>query len=228
MIGLNELVWAHKGCQLHESEDARKFGRNVISYMKDVANRLTEKHGIRFILEQSPAESTPYRLAWLDMKHFSPAAGHFVRGDISRGDIYYTNSTFLAVSSTTDPFERVAIEGELHPFIEGNAMTCIWLGDTKPGKEALAGFVTRVFRETKNQQVVFSPEFTTCLDCNRTSRGIKDFCPLCNSDNVEGITRAAGYFSRVSSWNRGKLAELRDRRNRDHVFGGSPENVKNR
>ncbi|MBW2599825.1 MAG: hypothetical protein JRC60_07075, partial [Deltaproteobacteria bacterium] len=53
-------------------------------------------------------------------------------------------------------------------------------------------------------------------------------CPHCGSDNVEGITRAAGYFSRVSSWNRGKLAELRDRRNRDrknkdHVFGGSPE-----
>ncbi len=213
IIGLNELVWAHKGCQLHESEDARKFGRSVVAYMKDVVDRLTEKHGIRFILEQSPAESTPYRLARLDLKHFSPAAGHFVRGDISRGDIYYTNSTFLAVSSSTDPFERAMIEGDIHPFIEGNAATCISLGDTKPDKEALARFITKVFRETQNRHVVFSPEFTTCLDCNRTSRGIKDFCPHCGSENVEGITRVAGYFSRISSWNRGKLAELRDRKN---------------
>jgi len=42
MIGLNELVWVHKGCQLHESEDARKFGRSVVAYMKDVADKLTE------------------------------------------------------------------------------------------------------------------------------------------------------------------------------------------
>ncbi len=215
MIGLNELVWVHKGCQLHESEDARKFGRSVVAYMKDVADKLTENHGIKFILEQSPAESTPYRLARLDLKHFSPAAGHFVRGDISRGDIYYTNSTFLAVSSPTDPFERVAFEGDIHPFIEGNAETCIWLGDAKPDKEALVGFITKVFRETENRHVVFSPEFTTCLNCNRTSRGIRDSCPHCDSDSVEGITMAAGYFSRVSSWNRGKLAELRDRRSQD-------------
>lgn len=217
MVGLNELVWAHKGYQLHESENARTFGRCIVAYMKDVADSLTEKHGIRFILEQSPAESTPYRLARLDLKHFSPTAGHFVRGDIARGDIYYTNSTSLAVSSPTDPFERVALEGDIHPFIEGNASTCIWLGDVEPDKEALAGLITRVFRETTNQHLAFSPEFTTCLNCHRTSRGIKDSCPRCGSDNVEGITKVAGYFSRVSSWNRGKLAELRDRKNQDMI-----------
>ncbi|MEA1971443.1 MAG: anaerobic ribonucleoside-triphosphate reductase [Thermodesulfobacteriota bacterium] len=226
IIGLNELVWVHKGCQLHESEAARGFGRDIVAYMKDIADNLTGKHGVRFILEQSPAESMPYRLARLDLKHFSPTAGHFVRGDISRGEIYYTNSTLLAVSSPTDPFERAALEGDIHPFIEGNAATCISLGDTKPDKEALAGFVIKVFRETQNQHVVFSPEFTTCLDCNRTSRGIKNSCPRCGSKNVEGITRVAGYFSRVSSWNRGKLAELRDRKKQGRAFGGSAEDVK--
>ena len=29
---------------------------------------------------------------------------------------------------------------------------------------------------------------------------------------VEGITRITGYFTKVSSWNPGKLAELRDRK----------------
>jgi len=226
IIGLNEMVWVHKGCQLHESEAARGFGRDIVAYMKDVADNLTGKHGVRFILEQSPAESMPYRLARLDLKHFSPTAGHFVRGDISRGEIYYTNSTLLAVSSPTDPFERAALEGDIHPFIEGNAATCISLGDTKPDKEALAGFIIKIFKETQNQHVVFSPEFTTCLDCNRTSRGIKNSCPHCGSENVEGITRVAGYFSRVSSWNRGKLAELRDRKKQGRAFDGSKEDAK--
>ncbi len=219
MIGLNELVWAHTGQQLHESEDARECGRRVVRHMKDVVDTLTVKHGIRFILNQSPAESTPYRLARLDLKHFSPTAGHFVRGDISRGDLYYTNSTLLSESSSTDPFERAAFEGRLHPLIEGHAATCVWLGDRKPASESLAAFVTRVFRETENRQVVFSPEFTSCLDCGETSRGMAKVCPSCGSDHVEGITRGAGYFSRVSDWNRGKLAELRERKKRGRAFG---------
>jgi ribonucleoside-triphosphate reductase len=28
---------------------------------------------------------------------------------------------------------------------------------------------------------------------------------------VEGITRITGYFTKLSSWNKGKLGELRDR-----------------
>jgi ribonucleoside-triphosphate reductase len=29
--------------------------------------------------------------------------------------------------------------------------------------------------------------------------------------DVDGITRVTGYFSRISGWNNGKRAELRDR-----------------
>jgi len=37
-------------------------------------------------------------------------------------------------------------------------------------------------------------------------------CPHCGSHNVEYITRVTGFFSKVGSWNKGKIAELRDRR----------------
>ncbi len=37
-------------------------------------------------------------------------------------------------------------------------------------------------------------------------------CPHCGSHNVEHITRVTGFFSKVGSWNKGKIAELRDRR----------------
>ncbi len=219
MIGLNELVWAHTGGQLHESEMARRFGSDVVRYMKEVADTLSKEHGIRFILQQSPAESTPYRLARLDLKHFSPTAGHFVRGDIATGDIYYTNSTLLSVSASADPFERAAFEGAFHPFVEGNAETSLWMGSARPDEKTLAAFIEKVFRDTANRHVVFSPAFTACLDCNTTSRGLTDTCPVCGSHNVEGITRGAGYFSRISDWNRGKLAELRDRDKQGNSFG---------
>ena len=37
-------------------------------------------------------------------------------------------------------------------------------------------------------------------------------CPYCGSNHVEYITRVTGYFSKVNGWNKGKMAELRDRR----------------
>jgi ribonucleoside-triphosphate reductase len=36
-------------------------------------------------------------------------------------------------------------------------------------------------------------------------------CPRCDSENVYGITRVTGYFSKTSMWNKGKIAELKDR-----------------
>ncbi len=219
MIGLNELVWAHTGSQLHQSEHARSFGLKVLGHMKGFIEVLGREHGLHFILQQSPAESTPYRLARLDLKHFSPTAGHYVRGDISTGSVYYTNSTLLAASSPTSPFERAFYEGTTHSFIKGNAATYIWLGDKRPDTGILAQFVAKVFNETLNRHLVFSPEFTTCLSCNTTSRGIKQTCPVCGSDNVEGIARGAGYFSLMSNWNKGKLAEMSELKNQNIAFG---------
>ncbi|HDH53616.1 MAG TPA: hypothetical protein ENH24_03935 [Nitrospirae bacterium] len=37
-------------------------------------------------------------------------------------------------------------------------------------------------------------------------------CPYCGSNHVEYITRVTGFFSKIGSWNKGKIAELRDRR----------------
>ena len=77
MVGLNELVQYHTGQQMHESKDATKFGLRVISAMKKNAEEIGEKYGIRMPLEQTPAESTAYRFAKLDMKYYPlQAHGH--------------------------------------------------------------------------------------------------------------------------------------------------------
>jgi len=211
MLGLNELVHIHTGEELHESKKALKFGLKVISQMDLLAKRLSKKYGMRFVLEQTPAESTAYRFARLDLKYHSPQSGHYVKGDISRGEVYYTNSTYFSVSSEVNPIDRVIKEGLFHPRIEAGALTHIWLGEARPSKESLASFVIKTFRESLNDQIAFSPEFTNCISCGKTTRGLRDDCSCCGSKEVEGITRITGYFTKISSWNKGKRGELRDR-----------------
>jgi anaerobic ribonucleoside-triphosphate reductase len=217
MVGLNELVQIHRGEQLHHSDAAMKFGLKVIAYMKLLAEKLGQKHNMRLVLEQTPAESTAYRFAKLDLRDFSPQSGYVVKGDISRGEVYYTNSTYLNVGTPINPIDRVRREGLFHPLIEAGALTHIWLGEARPSKESLANFVIKVFRNSQNDQIAFSPEFTACTACGRTARGLNAQCVYCGSTQIEGITRITGYFTKISSWNKGKLGELRDRyRNPGH------------
>jgi ribonucleoside-triphosphate reductase len=211
MVGLNEMVQYHTGKQLHESRDSIKFGLKVISHMKKEVERLGKEYKIKLPLEQTPAESTAYRFAKLDMKEFPLAASSVVKGNKSTGEVYYTNSTYLNVSSDISPIERVKIEGKFHPLIEAGALTHIWLGESKPSAESIANFVKKAFFHTENVQIAFSPEFTACLDCGKTERGLRDNCSKCQSPNVEGITRVTGFFSKISSWNKGKTGELKDR-----------------
>jgi ribonucleoside-triphosphate reductase len=211
MVGLNEMVQVHLGKQLHESDEALKFGLRVISYMKLLADKMSKKYNMRFVLEQTPAESTAYRFAKLDLRDYSPRSGHIVKGDISRAEVYYSNSTYLNVGSVLNPIDRVRKEGLFHPLIEAGALTHIWLGEARPSKESLANFVMKVFRNSQNDQIAFSPEFTACTACGRTARGLHEQCTYCGSKQIEGITRITGYFTKVSSWNKGKLGELRDR-----------------
>ena len=157
--------------------------------MNKEAERIGEERGVKMPLEQTPAESTAYRMAKLDMKHFPMQAPTVIRGNKSTGEIYYTNSTYINVGVEQNPIDKVKKEGLFHPLIEAGALTHVWLGDSKPDPDSLANFVKKTMRKSQNSQIAFSPEFTSCLDCGKTVRGLLNACPKCSSINIEGITR---------------------------------------
>ena len=218
MVGLNELVKVHMGQELHESEAAMKFGLKVIAHMNILCNKIGAETGMRFVLEQTPAESTAYRFAKLDLAAYGGQAAGIMQGNQEKGEVYYTNSTLFNVGAAVNPVDRVVLEGLFHPLIEAGSLTHVWLGEAQPDKKALADFIINIFKYTQNDQVAFSPEFTTCLDCGKTARGLRDTCSYCGSGHVDGITRITGYFTKVSSWNKGKRGELRDRYRNDGQF----------
>ncbi len=211
MLGLNEMVQYHKGKEMHEDDDAFKFGLKTISFLHLLAKKYSNQHGMRFVLEQTPAESTAYRLAKLDLNYYPDYAQKVVKGNYEDGSTYYTNSTYLNIGLPIDPIERVTKEGKFHDLIEAGALTHVWLADARPPKESIANFVVKAFRNSRNAQIAFSPEFTSCNNCFKTSRGLNELCQYCGSSDVDYITRVTGYFSRVSGWNKGKKAELFDR-----------------
>jgi len=216
ILGLNEVVQAHLGQELHESKAALKLGLKVISFMKLKCDELSKKYKMHFVLEQTPAESTAYRFAKLDLQHFKSDAERVIKGNPDSNEIYYTNSTYFNVSHQMNPVDKVRQEGLFHPLIDAGALTHIWMGESRPNAESIANFVIKTMRQTENAQIAFSPEFTSCNECSKMVRGLLDKCPSCSSENIEGITRITGYFSKINGWNKGKTGELNDR----HRTGG--------
>lgn len=211
ILGLNEAVQALVGAQLHETEEAERLGKAIIQYMDLKCQQLSERYDLKIVLEQTPAESTALRFAKLDLRSYPEVAPKYIKGNFETGEIYYTNSTHLDYKLVQDPIEKVRREGDLHPMIKAGAITHVWMGEHKPDPAALASFVIKTFERTENAQVAFSPEFTICNECNYIERGLSGTCLRCGSDDVDGITRVTGYFTRISSWNAGKRGELADR-----------------
>jgi ribonucleoside-triphosphate reductase len=216
VVGLNELAQIHTGSELHQTPEALEFGLKVMDFIRREAGRLSKELKIKFVLGQSLAETTSYRFARLDLKYFSPVAGRYVKGDIAEGAIYYTNSTHLNVAADVTPMQKVIQEGLFHKYLEGEVFTHLQLGDSNPGKEKLSRFVRNVFYDSANRQIDFNPEFTFCASCGKTAKGLNENCIYCGSAEVEGIARLTKYFSKTSSWNKGKLAELKYRKINDN------------
>jgi len=212
IAGLNELAQIHKGSELHQSNEALEFGLKVVDYIKREADRLSKELKMNIVLGQSLAETTAYRLARLDLRYYSPVAGRYVKGNIAEGAVYYTNPTQINVAAEITPLRRVILEGLFHKYLKGDVFTHIQLGGSNPGKEKISEFIRSVFNDSINRQIDFNPEFTFCLTCEKTSRGLHEKCTYCGSADVEGIARLTKYFSKVSGWNKGKIAELKNRK----------------
>ncbi|MBN1556793.1 MAG: anaerobic ribonucleoside-triphosphate reductase [Lentisphaerae bacterium] len=203
LIGINDAVHFLIGQELHESPEAMKLGLRIAAHMYLRARKLSRKHGLKFTLEESPAESAARRLAKTDLVYFNKDASEVVKGG-DADTAYYTNSIHLAAEADVSLVERIRQQAKFHSMIESGAITHAFVGESQPSPEAVARLMKDIFFRTQSAQVTISPEFTYCDDCNHTMRGLLETCTRCGSEHVVGETRVVGYFSKITNWNKSK------------------------
>jgi ribonucleoside-triphosphate reductase len=209
-VGLNEMLKAHIGEELHESKEAWRFGLEVIKYMMDTAVEWSKETGLRWVITQTPAESAAHRLATLDVREFGSKA--VVQGDVSSGVVYYTNSSHCRVSADIPLFERLRIEGAFHPLCNGGMMAHVWMGESSPNPELMWELTKKIATKTLIGYWAYTKDMTYCRKCRKVEGGLKTVCSYCGSNDVECYSRITGYYQRVNGWNDGKRRELMDRK----------------
>ncbi len=211
-VGLNELVKIMTGEELHESRDAWKFGLRIIDVLKKKTIEMQNKTEQRWSLVQTPAESTAQRFAKLDKKFNGRTVA---KGKKGTNSVYYTNSSHVFVGADIPLWKRLKIESSFHPLLMGGAISHIWLGEKSPDPHAITKMIKKIANKTLCSYWAFTKDMSVCMDCNKVSGGLKNKCPSCRSKKIEWYSRVTGYLTRIKAWNKGKKAELKDRKRYD-------------
>ncbi|MCL2026091.1 MAG: ATP cone domain-containing protein [Leptospirales bacterium] len=218
LIGVNDAVKFLTGKEMHESPDAVKMAIDIVAFMNVRLREYTSAYGLKFTLEESPAESAARRLAKTDMLYYPMYAKDIVKGSVDDDTIYYTNSIHLSAECDAGIVERIRVQGLFHGLIESGAITHAFVGEERPSKDSIFALVKNTFFKTQSAQLTISPEFSYCRSCRNEMKGVAEKCSLCNSSDIDSISRIVGYYSVINDWNKSKKGELKARQEGNYML----------
>ena len=206
LIGMNEVGLNAKWLRADlTNEKTQAFAKDVLNHMRERLSDYQEAYGDLYNLEATPAESTTYRFAKHDKKHY-PA----IITANENGTPYYTNSSHLPVSYTEDIFSALDVQDELQTLYTSGTVFHAFLGEKLPDWQAAAALVRKIAENYRLPYYTMSPTYSVCAEHGYLP-GEQYTCPHCGKE-AEVYSRITGYYRPVQNWNSGKAQEFQDRR----------------
>ena len=210
IVGMNEAglnaSWLRKDLTHPETQ---KFAKDVLNHMREKLSDYQEMYGDLYNLEATPAESTSYRLAKHDKKHYPD----IITANEASGVPYYTNSSHLPVGYTADIFDALDVQDELQTLYTSGTVFHAFLGEKLPDWKAAAKLVKTIAENYRLPYYTISPTYSVCADHGYIA-GEHFTCPKCGKKS-EVYSRITGYYRPVQNWNDGKTQEYKDRKEYD-------------
>lgn len=208
-IGLAECLKALIGVHHGESGNAQALGLEIVSRIREKADRKGEETGLNFTVIATPAEGLAGRFVKIDKELFGEIEG------ITDRD-YYTNSFHVPVYFPCTAGQKIALEAPYHSLCNGGHISYVEV-DGDPVKN-LQGFEEIVLAMKAAGMGYGSINHPVDHDpvCGYTGI-IGDSCPRCGRSDKDGpkferIRRITGYLvGTLDRFNDGKAAEERDR-----------------
>ncbi|MCK5808760.1 ribonucleoside triphosphate reductase [bacterium] len=211
LVGMNEMCLNASFIKESIGEERGKaFSIRVLEFMRDRLMDYQEETGNFYNLEATPAESTAYRLAKMDVARF-PAIITAAEGD--NATPYYTNSCHLPVNYTDDIFEALSIQDEIQTKFTGGTVFHTFLGERIDSWEATATLVKKIAYSFHLPYFTISPTYSVCQNCGYL-KGEQSHCPDCGEE-TEVYSRITGYYRPIKHWNDGKTQEFKQRQEYD-------------
>lgn len=178
--GMNEMIANFTENQDNiSSPTGIEFASEILDHVRDRMKEFQEETGNLYNLEATPAEGTTYRFAKEDKKRFPSIiqAGQ-------EENIYYTNSSQIAVDHTEDPFEALFLQDGLQCKYTGGTVLHLYMSEKISSPEACKQFVKKVLSNFKLPYITVTPVFSVC-PVHGYLNGEHEYCPKCDEIIIE-------------------------------------------
>ena len=217
LVGMNEAGLNARWLRADMADEkTQKFTKDVLNHMRERLSDYQEEYGELYNLEATPAESTAYRLAKHDKKHYPDIITAGPEGDTP----YYTNSSHLPVDYTSDIFDALDVQDELQTLYTSGTVFHAFLGEKLPDWKAAATLVRKIAENYRLPYYTLSPTYSVCKEHGYIA-GEHFICPTCGK-KAEVYSRITGYYRPVQNWNDGKAQEYKNRTVYDILHSGAP------
>jgi len=203
LIGMSDMCENLIGVDI-TSPIGKEFALEVLDKMRARLSDYQEQDiSVLWNLEATPAESTSYRLAMLDLKAY-PDIIHQGPDDAP----YYTNSCHIPVKKITGVKELFDHQDELQCKFTGGTVVHMYCGGPMSAAQA-KHLVRTIFENYSLPYISISPVVTLCEDHGHLNNNY-DYCPKCGKKTTQ-LQRITGYIRDTKYWNKGKKSEYADR-----------------
>ena len=178
-IGLAETLVALTGKHHGESEESYKLGLEIITYMRERMDKLSEKYGLNFTLLATPAEGLSGTFTRSDKKKYG-----IIKGVTDRD--YYTNSFHVPVYYPISAFEKIKKEAPFHALTNAGHISYVELdGDVAKNLDAFESII-RCMKESGIGYGSVNHPVDRDPVCGYNGI-INEVCPRCGRRSGEGV-----------------------------------------
>jgi len=186
------------------TEEGINFVKEIMDFMLNKISDFQEETNLLFNLEATPAEGAAYRLAKGAKKLYKDI---FVQG---KGDtIYFTNSVHLPVNIDWTYKDIYKHQEQLLSKFTGGSVYHNYLAHSLSG-DIVKQQIKTIFENYNIPYLSNSPLYSICEDHGYMD-GEHSICPVCGK-KTETYQRVTGYIRKVNNFNKGKVGEFKDRR----------------
>ena len=175
--GINEMIRNFTSDNYDiTTKSGQEFANEFLSYIRERMVDFQESTGHMYNLEATPAEGTTYRFAKEDQNRYPDIlqAG-------SQEAPYYTNSSQLPVSYTTDPFEALELQEALQSKYTGGTVLHLYMNERISSSESCKSLVKKALENFKVPYITVTPTFSICPKHGYLN-GEHKYCPKCDEE----------------------------------------------
>ena len=185
LVGMNESIMNFMPGENIATPMGKDFAVKVLKFMREKLEEFQQETGNIYNLEATPGEGATYKFARADKKRFGRiivANEQAVRDD--GAEPYYTNSTQLPVTYTSDLFEALDLQDDLQTMYTGGTVLHGFIGE-KLNADGVKRMVRKIAENYHLPYFTITPTFSICPKHGYLA-GDHKYCPKCDEEN--------GYF----------------------------------